>query len=246
MSGWMRRFISRVTVASLALAPSLTRADVIVEIKSSVQVGPLPTARWERGKSSRAYVCADNQDTATIASASWDVSIDQAGIAPNGVYGRPAPSLDFFSNFNMNDAPGYMAFGQFSGVNTLEGGAAPGTAKALEFFDFYIATSAPLGLFSFNFDYANFGDTQAGTVNPALNPSPQQFRIMPKKGDVNGDEVLDSHDVVVFAQALLGNPASQSGENYPGEYCDWSGNDDGQLDGGDVQGFISNYLTNGA
>lgn len=228
-------------VGSLAVAPYLTKADVYIDVRDSVQPLPLPAAKWERGKTHRAYVCADNQESVNVASANWNVGIDQVGINPNGVYGRPIPSMDFFANQNINNVPGYMPFNQYSGANTLEGGASPGTSKALEYWDFAVDSNTPLGPFNFVFNAASFGDTQFNDLNPALNPNPQQFRIMPLKADIDANAIVDTNDIQSFVDVLLGNETRTA---YI-ENSDWSGNDDGQVDGRDIKGFLENYLANG-
>ena len=65
---------------------------------------------------------------------------------------------------------------------------------------------------------------------------------MPRKGDINADGVVDTGDINAFTQTLLGNPTLRQGEDYAGEYCDWSGNDDGVVDGRDIQGFVNAFL----
>ena len=60
---------------------------------------------------------------------------------------------------------------------------------------------------------------------------------MPRKGDVNGDGVVDTN-------VLLGTDTDPAHK----EYAVWSGrNLDGQIDvdGRDIQGFVQNYIVNG-
>ncbi len=235
------------TIYMVVVNPTTSNADVEVECI------PFDTseivARWERGTIRRMDVFAVNNTTSIIDGADWKPTI------PPSLQGfladvtaepdrRPFLAEDFFDGVAMFFSV-YAPINSASGAVVEGNGAVPGSQGSLQRYDIMIAADAPLG----SFDYLH---VDMFFYDPSFNPvassvvDNRTFRIMPSKGDVNGDGFVDGGDVVVFAEALLANPTLQTGENFAGEYCDWSGNDDNQIDGADVQNFITNYIDNGS
>ncbi|MBI5764449.1 MAG: hypothetical protein HZA51_13080 [Planctomycetes bacterium] len=229
---------------AIAIAPYIAKADVNVEPKDSVQTSQV--ARWERGRTYTVNVWAQNNEVDSVRGASWqlDVPAELQSFLNNTTYVRPTQSIDFFRGHQLA-LDTYSSAGNWcqAYLQSSSDSSPTGMQGLLESYDFAVNGNAPLGQFDFSVynGSLDFVRNNASSM-PITITEDQQFRIMPRKGDVNGDGVKNVADIAAFTQALLGNPTLQPSELYAGEYCDWSGNEDSSLNGKDIQNFVQNYL----
>ncbi len=197
-----------------------------------------------------------------INSANWWVSIPdyvtfQSSTLPDPINNPSQNTEDFFYNLLMNSPFNFID-------NTVEGGGSAGWTQRLKQnsrvvqnvegpsnvidksfgnYDFSVNNDAPIGTQS-NFLMSGWiiGDTQ-GTqyrlTNGNLSMENHQFTYAPRRGDANGDNVIDTTDVQVFTDVLLGNDTDAN-------HVYWADiNDDGVTDGRDIQPFVDSYMANG-
>jgi hypothetical protein len=243
MAGFRYRFACGTTL-SWGLVVSccgFVQAQVNVEPRPEGSSGPV--ARWERGKTNRVVVWAQNNDSHIIDFASWRLNLPSslAAYLSDAGHGRPDAASDFLGGADLFSGQ-YAAAGVTSAAYVFwpGDGAPPGRTGTLEYYDIAVDGQAPLGAFDFSLSNLLFRDPEEFS-RPSAILDDYSFMMMPLKGDLNADGFVNTADTQVFVRVLLG---LETGSDYR-QYADWSGNNDGSVDGRDILGFIDAYLTNG-
>lgn len=160
---------------------------------------------------------------------------------------------DFFMNPSFNQADDTLSSGGPAGwsqilsgnvrvVQNQEGPSNVSDGKMWQY-SFTINSDAPIGISS-NFLMAGveLGDTNSNPYKLSmgnLQIENNQFTYTPRRGDVNGDYLIDAIDVQTFTDVLLGNDTDTN-------HVSWADTDDnGTTDATDIQPFVDAYIANG-